>query len=278
MLKNSFNAICSSMRDTFSGDSYYEEKNLLLNISGFEGPLDLLLTLAKEQKVDLLEISILELSDQYISFINQLDTADIELAADYLVMASWLAYLKSKLLLPPEEDDKPGAEEMAAILSFRLRRLEAMRNAGINLMNRDRIGIQLYRRGMPEEGVVIKKYSHRDTMFDILKSYCDVRNRNFDRKLSFMVLPIYSIEDARHRLERLIGHTIEWTNFLDFLPTNKDSSEESKIYRRSSVASIFSAALDFAKEGLVEINQNKNFGTIRIKKYHKRKEEEVISA
>ena len=93
-----------------------------------------------------------------------------------------------------------------------------------------------------------------------------------------MVLPIYSIEDARNRLERLIGHTIEWTNFLDFLPTNKDSSEESKIYRRSSVASIFSAALDFAKEGLVEINQNKNFGTIRIKKYHKRKEEEVISA
>ena len=108
------------MRDTFSSDSYYEEKNLLLNINGFEGPLDLLLTLAKEQKVDLLEISILELSDQYISFINQLDSADIELAADYLVMASWLAYLKSKLLLPLEEDDEPGAEELAAILSFRL--------------------------------------------------------------------------------------------------------------------------------------------------------------
>ena len=266
------------MRDTSGSDSYYEEKNLLLNISGFEGPLDLLLTLAKEQKVDLLEISILELTDQYISFINQLDSADIELAADYLVMASWLAYLKSKLLLPPEEDDEPGAEELAAILSFRLRRLEAMRNAGANLMNRDRIGIQLYRRGMPEEEVVIKRYSQRDTMFDILKSYCDVRNRNFDSKMSFMVLPIYSIEDARHRLEKLIEHTLEWTNFLDFLPTNNDSSEESKIYRRSSVASIFSAALEFAKEEQVEINQNKNFGTIRLKKYYKGKEEKVISA
>ena len=125
------------------------ENNFLVDLDGFEGPLDLLLSLAKEQKVDLMEISILELANQYLDFVEELDARDIEVAADYLVMASWLAYLKSKLLLPVE-DEEPGAEEIAAILAFRLRRLEAMRNAGNNLMNRNRIGERLFRRGMPE--------------------------------------------------------------------------------------------------------------------------------
>ena len=132
------------------------ENNFLVDLDGFEGPLDLLLSLAKEQKVDLMEISILELANQYLDFVEELDARDIEVAADYLVMASWLAYLKSKLLLPVEEEE-PGAEEMAAILAFRLRRLEAMRNAGNNLMNRNRIGERLFRRGMPELIKTVKK-------------------------------------------------------------------------------------------------------------------------
>ena len=152
--------------------------NFFVDLDGFEGPLDLLLSLAKEQKVDLLEISILELASQYLDFVTEMDSRDIELAADYLVMASWLAYLKSKLLLPIEEIE-PGTEEMAAILAFRLRRLEAMRNTGNSLMNRNRIGERLFRRGMPEIIKTVKTYSQKDTMFDILKSYSEVRNRNY---------------------------------------------------------------------------------------------------
>ena len=143
--------------------------SFLVDLEGFEGPMDLLLSLAKEQKVDLMEISILELANQYLDFVNELDSRDIEIAADYLVMAAWLAYLKSKLLLPNEEEE-PGAEEMAAILAFRLRRLEAMRDAGNSLMNRNRIGEKVFRRGMPENSITIRNYTQKDSVFDLIKS------------------------------------------------------------------------------------------------------------
>ncbi len=246
------------------------ENNFLVDLDGFEGPLDLLLSLAKEQKVDLMEISILELANQYLDFVEELDARDIEIAADYLVMASWLAYLKSKLLLPTEEEE-PGAEEMAAILAFRLRRLEAMRNVGNNLMNRDRIGERLFRRGMPESSTVIRTYSQKDTIFDIIKSYSEIRNRNYVVNWSPKALPILSIEDAKKRLESMLGISLEWTNFLDFLPQSKDKSESAIAYRRSSAASMFTVSLELTKQGVIEINQNKNFGTIRIK--NKNKEE-----
>ena len=242
--------------------------NFFVDLDGFEGPLDLLLTLAKEQKVDLLEISILELASQYLDFVNEMDARDIEIAADYLVMASWLAYLKSKLLLPIEEIE-PGAEEMAAILAFRLRRLEAMRNVGNTLMNRDRIGERLFRRGMPELMQTVRTYSQKDTIFDIIKSYSEVRNRNYVVNWSPKALPILSIEDARKRLESMLGISIEWMNFLDFLPSSKDSGERATAYRRSSAASIFNVSLEMSKKGLIEINQNKNFGAIRIKNLNK---------
>ena len=242
--------------------------NFFVDLDGFEGPLDLLLSLAKEQKVDLLEISILELASQYLDFVTEMDSRDIELAADYLVMASWLAYLKSKLLLPIEEIE-PGAEEMAAILAFRLRRLEAMRNAGNSLMNRNRIGERLFRRGMPEIIKTVKTYSQKDTMFDILKSYSEVRNRNYVVNRSPKLLPILSIEDARKRLETMLGVSIEWINFLDFIPSSKDTGERATSYRRSSAASIFNVSLEMSKKGLIEISQNKNFGTLRFKNLDK---------
>ena len=248
--------------------------NFFVDLDGFEGPLDLLLTLAKEQKVDLLEISILELASQYLDFVNEMDARDIEIAADYLVMASWLAYLKSKLLLPVEETD-PDAEEMAAILAFRLRRLEAMRNAGNALMNRDRIGERLFRRGAPELIKTVRTYSQKDTIFDIMRSYSEVRNRNYVVKWSPKTLPILSIEDARKKLESMLGVTIEWMNFIDFLPSTKDSGERAIAYRRSSAASLFTVSLEMSKKGLIEISQNKNFGTMRIKNLNKKEDKNI---
>ena len=244
--------------------NYQYEMNFLVDLEGFEGPMDLLLSLAKEQKVDLMEISILELANQYLDFVNELDSRDIEIAADYLVMAAWLAYLKSKLLLPNEEEE-PGAEEMAAILAFRLRRLESMRDAGNSLMNRNRIGEKVFRRGMPENPIAIRNYTQKDSMFDLVKSYSEIRNRNYVINWSPKALPILSIEEAKNRLESMIGISLEWTNFLDFLPSSKDSSETAIAYRRSSAASIFSVSLEMSKQGKIEISQTKNFGSIRIK-------------
>ena len=237
----------------------------LINIDGFEGPLDLLLTLAKEQKVDLLEISILELASQYLLFIDKMKSIDIDLAADYLVMAAWLAYLKSKLLLPDENDEETSPHELSAILAFRLRRLEAMREASTKLMTRNRIGIHLFRRGMPEPIFLIKNFNHRDNLFDLMSSYSGIRNSNFDNEWKPKRFPVFSIEDARKHLESMLGQAINWTKIEDFLPTNTDNSVEAILYRKSSLASIFSASLELSKEGIIEISQNKSFGSIKFK-------------
>ena len=247
-------------------NNYNEQLDLFhVNLDGYEGPLDLLLTLAKEQKVDLLEISILDLASQYLNFIDQMKRIDIDLAADYIVMASWLAFLKSKLLLPIEDDEDVSAQELSAILAFRLRRLEAMREVGSKLLTRDREGIHVFRRGMPEPIFLIKNFNHKDTLFDLISSYSGLRNRNYDNKWKPRVFSIFSIEDARNRLEKMLGTTIDWTKIEDFLPINNDTTEEGILFRRSSLASIFSASLELSKEGVIEISQNKNFGSIRFK-------------
>ena len=237
----------------------------LVDVDGFEGPLDLLLSLAKEQKVDLLEISILELASQYLVFIDQMKRINIDLAADYLVMAAWLAYLKSKLLLPDEDDDTESSEELSAILAFRLRRLEAMREVSIKLMTRNRIGVHLFRRGMPEETFLIKNFHHRDNLFDLMTAYSGLRNRNFNIDWKPKRFPVFSIEDARKRLESMLGSIIDWTKLEDFLPPSTDNSPEALVFRKSSLASIFSASLELSKEGLLEISQNKSFGVIKFK-------------
>ena len=247
-------------------NNYNEQLDLFhVNLDGYEGPLDLLLTLAKEQKVDLLEISILDLASQYLNFIDQMKRIDIDLAADYIVMASWLAFLKSKLLLPIEDDEDVSAQELSAILAFRLRRLEAMREVGASLLTRDREGIHVFRRGMPEPIFLIKNFNHKDTLFDLISSYSGLRNRNYDNKWKPRVFSIFSIEDARNRLEKMLGTAIDWTKIEDFLPINNDTTEEGILFRRSSLASIFSASLELSKEGLIEISQNKNFGSIKFK-------------
>ena len=247
-------------------NNYNEQLDLFhVNLDGYEGPLDLLLTLAKEQKVDLLEISILDLASQYLNFIYQMKRFDIDLAADYIVMASWLAFLKSKLLLPIEDDEDVSAQELSAILAFRLRRLEAMREVGSSLLTRDREGIHVFRRGMPEPIFLIKNFNHKDTLFDLISSYSGLRNRNYDNKWKPRVFSIFSIEDARNRLEKMLGTAIDWTKIEDFLPINNDTTEEGILFRRSSLASIFSASLELSKEGLIEISQNKNFGSIKFK-------------
>ena len=247
-------------------NNYNEQLDLFhVNLDGYEGPLDLLLTLAKEQKVDLLEISILDLASQYLNFIDQMKRIDIDLAADYIVMASWLAFLKSKLLLPIEDDEDVSAQELSAILAFRLRRLEAMREVGSSLLTRDREGIHVFRRGMPETIFLIKNFNHKDTLFDLISSYSGLRNRNYDNKWKPRVFSIFSIEDARNRLEKMLGTAIDWTRIEDFLPINNDITEEGILFRRSSLASIFSASLELSKEGLIEISQNKNFGSIKFK-------------
>ena len=247
-------------------NNYNEQLDLFhVNLDGYEGPLDLLLTLAKEQKVDLLEISILDLASQYLNFIDQMKRIDIDLAADYIVMASWLAFLKSKLLLPIEDDEDVSAQELSAILAFRLRRLEAMREVGSSLLTRDREGIHVFRRGMPEPIFLIKNFNHKDTLFDLISSYSGLRNRNYDNKWKPRVFSIFSIEDARNRLEKMLGTAIDWTRIEDFLPINNDTTEEGILFRRSSLASIFSASLELSKEGVIEISQNKNFGSIKFK-------------
>ena len=247
-------------------NNYNEQLDLFhVNLDGYEGPLDLLLTLAKEQKVDLLEISILDLASQYLNFIDQMKRIDIDLAADYIVMASWLAFLKSKLLLPIEDDEDVSAQELSAILAFRLRRLEAMREVGSKLLTRDREGVHVFRRGMPEPIFLIKNFNHKDTLFDLISSYSGLRNRNYNNEWKPRVFSIFSIEDARNRLEKMLGTAIDWTKIEDFLPINNDTTEEGILFRRSSLASIFSASLELSKEGVIEISQNKNFGSIRFK-------------
>ena len=247
-------------------NNYNEQLDLFhVNLDGYEGPLDLLLTLAKEQKVDLLEISILDLASQYLNFIDQMKRIDIDLAADYIVMASWLAFLKSKLLLPIEDNEDVSAQELSAILAFRLRRLEAMREVGSKLLTRDREGVHVFRRGMPEPIFLIKNFNHKDTLFDLISSYSGLRNRNYYNKWKPRVFSIFSIEDARNRLEKMLGTAIDWTKIEDFLPINNDTTEEGILFRRSSLASIFSASLELSKEGVIEISQNKNFGSIRFK-------------
>jgi len=247
-------------------NNYNEQLDLFhVNLDGYEGPLDLLLTLAKEQKVDLLEISILDLASQYLNFIDQMKRIDIDLAADYIVMASWLAFLKSKLLLPIEDNEDVSAQELSAILAFRLRRLEAMREVGSKLLTRDREGVHVFRRGMPEPIFLIKNFNHKDTLFDLISSYSGLRNRNYNNEWKPRVFSIFSIEDARNRLEKMLGTAIDWTKIEDFLPINNDITEEGILFRRSSLASIFSASLELSKEGVIEISQNKNFGSIRFK-------------
>ena len=247
----------------FDGQSADAGEALIVDVDGFEGPLDLLLALARTQKVDITKISILALAEQYLLFIAEARKLRLELAADYLVMAAWLAYLKSKLLLPePEHEDGPTGEELAALLAFRLQKLEAMRDAAAKLMARNRLGRDVFERGAPE-GVRIHRTSEfADNLYDLLKAYAERRQRQAITRIRFKRLPVWTIKEAREQLERLIGVSTDWGSIDQYL---LEYLVEPAM-RTTILASTFSAALEMAREGQVEIRQTEVFAPIFIRR------------
>ena len=237
----------------------------IVDVDGFEGPLDLLLTLARSQKVDLRRISILRLVDQYLEFIGHLAKADLDLAADYLVMASWLAYLKSRLLLPKPEkaNGEPSGEEMAARLAFRLQRLQAMREAGGRLMARDRLGREFFARGAPETVSIERQTRHTATLLELVQAYARLRTRDEFRPYAFDRKDIYPLETALDRLRGMIGEALEWSDLAGFLPPGWRAAGNR---RRSALASTFAASLELAKQGQIDLQQAETFAPIRLRR------------
>jgi segregation and condensation protein A len=249
-----------------SGDSYALEgpasaaDRLTLDLDGWEGPLDLLLTLARAQKVDLARISILALVEQYLAFIADAKKLRLEIAADYLVMAAWLAYLKSCLLLPKDPTVEPGPEELAMRLQLRLQRLQAMREAGARLIGRDRLGRDVFLRGNPEGLTVVRRAAWTSDLYDLIAAYGIVRARSEPAVHIVARRPVMTLDEAIHRLERLIGLRVEWTAIEAFLPETQDPE-----FRRSALASSFVAALELARLGKVELEQQGTFSTLYVR-------------
>ncbi len=246
---------------------------LIVDVDCYEGPLDVLLMLARAQKVDLKKISILALVEQYLAFITAAKEMRLELAADYLVMASWLTYLKSKLLLPEQdkESDQPSGEELAARLAFRLQRLQAMREAGARLMARDRLGINVFARGMPEGLRVVRTPAYQSTSYDLLKAYSDQRIRTVSHQdLKVKRAPVFAIEEARKRIERMFGAISDWSTLDALMPDGwlntplQGVSLEQK--HRTAKASTFTASLELVKDGHMEIKQLVHFGPVYVRK------------
>jgi segregation and condensation protein A len=236
-----------------------------VDIAGFEGPLDLLLALARTQKVDLAKVSVLALVEQYLVFIAEAQKLKIEVAADYLVMAAWLAYLKSRLLLPRDKDeaDTTSAEELAQRLAFRLMRLEAMRNAAAQLMTRKRLDRDVFARGMPEAVKTTRDTTYTAEIYDLLKAYADQRKRTVKVVHVVKARRVWSIKEARQRLERLVGASAgDWTQLDLFLEQYLPHGEE----ERTALASSFGATLEMAREGLIEIRQDEPFAPIYMRK------------
>ena len=237
---------------------------LIVDVDGFEGPLDLLLMLSRTQKVDLRRISVLQLAEQYLLFVNQAKDLRIELAADYLVMAAWLAYLKSRLLLPPDPtEDGPSAEDMAAHLAFQLERLQAMREAAAQLMARDQKGRDFFVRGSPETVTRLRQVRHTATLLDLMQAYARIRTRDEFRPFVMDRQNVYTMEQALDRMRGLIGYAGDWTDLVSYLP---DGWELHPQRRRSATAAHFAAVLELAKRGQIELRQQETFAPIQIRK------------
>ncbi|WP_404479284.1 segregation and condensation protein A [Novosphingobium sp. BL-52-GroH] len=241
-----------------------QDDALYLEIEGWEGPLDLLLDLARRQKVDLRGISILELVDAYLTYIEQAEALRLELAADYLVMAAWLAYLKSALLLPRDEQEDPSPEEMALRLQIRLQRLGAMREAAARLMGRDRLGRDVFARGAPEGLRIDRKSLWQCNWFDLVRAYGDVKIRSEPVVHMVRERMVMTLDSAIQRVSSMLGVAIDWMDLRDFLPPAHDTWADPRL-RRSALASSFVAALELARTGRVEISQDKTFGPLRLR-------------
>ena len=239
-------------------------ETLVVDVEGFEGPLDLLLALARTQKVDLARISVLALAQQYLDFINEARRLRLEIAADYLVMAAWLAFLKSKLLLPAEQDEdgEPSGEELAQLLAFRLKRLDAMREAAAQLMTRKRLGRDVFARGMPEPLRISRKSTYQADLYDLLKAYAQQRQRTAVRTWQVRQRTVWSLKEAREELERLLGMSCDWAP-LDRLLAEFLVGPE---LRRTALASGFTATLEMTREGALEIRQAKLFAPLLVRR------------
>lgn len=237
-----------------------QEDVLQLSLEGFEGPLDLLLNLARTQKVDLHQISILTLVEQYLDHLENARALRLEIAADYLVMAAWLAYLKSCLLLPKNPTQDPSPEELAALLQLRLQRLDAMREAGARLMGRDRLDRDVFRRGAPEGLRQVRKSKWQISLFELAAAYGQLRARSAPVMHVVARREVVTLEEAIERVAALVGSAIQWTKLEHFLEPTTDSERS-----RSSLASSFVAALELARQGKVELRQAEHFAPLELR-------------
>jgi segregation and condensation protein A len=237
-----------------------DDEALNLSLDGWEGPLDLLLNLARAQKVDLHQISILALVEQYLTYLEQAKALRLEIAADYLVMAAWLAYLKSCLLLPKDPTIDPSPEELALRLQLRLQRLDAMRDAGARLMGRDRLGRDVFSRGAPEGLKLVRKSNWQASSFDLYAAYGRVKARTQPAMHVVAHRSVMTLEDAIQRVSALIGQALDWTTLEAFLPVTADPQ-----YRRSALASSFLAALELARQGRLELDQREPFAELLVR-------------
>ena len=237
---------------------------LIVDVDGFEGPLDLLLTLSRTQKVDLRKISVLKLAEQYLGFVERARTLRIELAADYLVMAAWLAFLKSRLLLPPEPGEEgPSAGDLAAHLAFQLERLQAMREAAARLMARDQLGRDFFARGLPEGISLNRKITYDATLLDLMRAYARIRTRDEFRPFVMDREHVFTMEQALERMRGLMGYAGDWADLISFLPEGWDVTP---MARRSATAAHFAAVLEMAKRGQLAIRQGETFAPIQIRR------------
>ena len=237
---------------------------LVVDVEGFEGPLDLLLALARTQKVDLAKISVLALAQQYLDFIAEARRLRLEVAADYLVLAAWLAFLKSKLLLPAEKDEEgePTGAELAALLAFRLKRLHAMREVSAQLMTRKRLGRDVFARGTPEPIRITRKSIYEANVYDLLKAYSQQRQRTAIRTWQIRQRTVWSLKEARAELERLLGIACDWAPLDQLLAEFLVEPE----LRKTALASSFTATLEMTREGALEIRQAKSFAPLLIRR------------
>ncbi len=236
--------------------------SLFLNLDGYDGPIDMLLSLAREQKVDLTRIAILPLAEQYLEFIEKAQMLDLEIAADYLVMAAWLAYLKSRLILPDPDPEETGeVVNMTDALRFQLQRLEAMQTASKRLMLLPKLHRSRLTRGMPYQFSITEKVKFTSNLYDLLKAYGDIRSFENTSKLTIFATKLYSVQEATERLRKIIPSIPDWSDFMEFLPINNQNDENYS----SGVAAHFGAVLELAKEGFIQIKQHTKFSPIMLR-------------
>ena len=254
---DSSNNETSDVNDRLAGEA------LIIDVDGFEGPLDLLLNLSRTQKVDLLKISVLDLAQQYLAFIERAKALRIELAADYLVMAAWLAFLKSRLLLPPDpSEESPSGEELASRLAFQLERLQAMRDAAAQLMGRDQKGRDFFVRGIPEKLEMLRRVTYTATLLDLMQGYSRIRTKDEFRPLVLDQKNVFTMEEALAKMRELIGFAADWTDLASYIPEDwcKDPMR-----RRAATAANFAASLELARAGKIKLRQSDIFEPIELK-------------